>query len=129
GYLAGQPAASMKPTYDAQLKTLNNTKRPNEVMLIVDSDQDSAPAQGQTNNWPDPGNNHGNRGVNIGFCDGHVEWVPAGRHLIEVYLIGGNDGMINPGLKTIANTKLNMNLVEKKNVQYGGEKVTMWSWN
>jgi prepilin-type N-terminal cleavage/methylation domain-containing protein/prepilin-type processing-associated H-X9-DG protein len=129
GYRAGQPLASMVPTYDAQLKTLNNTKRPQEVMLIVDSDQDSAPALGQTNNWPDPGNNHGIRGVNIGFCDGHVEWVPAGRRLIEIYLIGANDGMINPGLKTIANTKLNMNLVEKKNVSYGGEKVTQWSWN
>jgi prepilin-type processing-associated H-X9-DG protein/prepilin-type N-terminal cleavage/methylation domain-containing protein len=126
---AGIAASTMRPTYDAELKTLNNTKRPNEVMLIVDSDQDSAPAQGQTNNWPDPGNNHGNRGVNIGFCDGHVEWIPPGRRLIEIYLLSANDGMINAGLKTIANTKLNMNLTEKKNVPYGGEKVSQWTWN
>jgi prepilin-type processing-associated H-X9-DG protein len=128
GYLAGQPAASMKPTYDAQLKTLNNTKRPQEVLLILDSDQDNAPNQGRTNNWPDPGNNHGSRGVNIGFCDGHVEWVPAGRRLIELYLLGGNDGMMNTGLTKVANQKLNMGL-KSTTIQYGGETVTQWSWN
>ncbi|MGI8965558.1 MAG: hypothetical protein ACR2H1_05645, partial [Limisphaerales bacterium] len=27
-------------------------------------------------NYPNPLDNHGTDGGNVGFCDGHLEWVP-----------------------------------------------------
>src|SRR5207247_1717030 len=48
--------------------------------LIMDGDDTSnlvgAAPDNPNNNWPDPGNNHGNRGVNANFCDGHARWIP-----------------------------------------------------
>ena len=41
-----------------------------------------------TQNWPDPGDNHGDKGYNVGFCDGHVEFRQTGRDLLEAYVNG-----------------------------------------
>jgi prepilin-type N-terminal cleavage/methylation domain-containing protein/prepilin-type processing-associated H-X9-DG protein len=53
-----------------------------EVFLITDGDDTG------TNNWPDPGENHGADGINVGFCDGHVQFYPPGKELLKVYVRG-----------------------------------------
>lgn len=41
-----------------------------DIIWLLDAD-DNTPG-----NYPDRENNHGATGLNIAFCDGHVEWVP-----------------------------------------------------
>jgi prepilin-type N-terminal cleavage/methylation domain-containing protein/prepilin-type processing-associated H-X9-DG protein len=67
------------------------------VLLVLDSDQDHLIQQqrrypGSINNWPEEHNNHKSDGVNIGFCDGHVEFVRKGTDLVETYLYSGSLG-------------------------------------
>jgi prepilin-type N-terminal cleavage/methylation domain-containing protein/prepilin-type processing-associated H-X9-DG protein len=46
---------------------------PSRVNLFLDGDDNGvAPDQ---NNWPDADNNHGKAGTNMGFCDGHAQWI------------------------------------------------------
>jgi prepilin-type N-terminal cleavage/methylation domain-containing protein/prepilin-type processing-associated H-X9-DG protein len=52
--------------------TNKNVRKPHETFLILDRDEGFG---GTTNNWPDPGDNHGDKGINLGFADGHVEFV------------------------------------------------------
>ncbi len=68
----------------AQRISLPTTRKPFLQFIVADSDQDpDANGQGGVvngvrvyNNWPDEAtNNHGRAGGNIGFLDGHVEWV------------------------------------------------------
>lgn len=63
---------------------VRDLKRPTQQFILVDSDQDpdKSGAGGEVlgaqvyNNWPDQAtNNHGRAGGNIGFLDGHVDWV------------------------------------------------------
>ncbi len=109
GYNAyNDTAASL--TYSVP-KRLGHMKMPQNTILVLDSDQDpgTTDAQGNTNNWPDPHNNHGRAGVNIGFADGHVAFVLPS-NLIKTYLAsyagpGINDAFVAahcPGL-TITN--------------------------
>ncbi|HTI69237.1 MAG TPA: type II secretion system protein [Candidatus Limnocylindria bacterium] len=49
-----------------------------DFWLVTDGDGDQPPLH---NNFPDPGNNHGNRGGNVGFCDGHAEWIGRDNYL------------------------------------------------
>jgi prepilin-type N-terminal cleavage/methylation domain-containing protein len=53
--------------------------------LIMDGDDTStlpgAAPNNPNNNWPDPGNNHGNSGTTANFCDGHAEFIPLKRFL------------------------------------------------
>ncbi len=73
---AVNPAAPT--TYDVP-KRLGHLRGMSTTILVLDSDQDSATntnASLPTNNWPDVDNNHGKAGVNIGFADGHVSFVP-----------------------------------------------------
>jgi prepilin-type processing-associated H-X9-DG protein len=69
-------------------KRLGHMKQMSTTILILDSDQD--PAQASLllpeNNWPDPGNNHGRAGLNMGFCDGHVTFIPRGKQLLKTYM-------------------------------------------
>ncbi|MCS7090054.1 MAG: prepilin-type N-terminal cleavage/methylation domain-containing protein [Verrucomicrobiota bacterium] len=51
---------------------------PSRIFLIFDGDDDSGP--GDTNNWPDPMDNHGAAGANFSFCDGHAEWISRTRY-------------------------------------------------
>ena len=44
-------------------------KRPTSIVIVLDADDDA------NNNCPDPENNHGVKGWNWGFSDGHAEWV------------------------------------------------------
>ncbi|MGD9690739.1 MAG: type II secretion system protein [Phycisphaerales bacterium] len=74
---------------------------PDRVHLIIDNDNDQsflAPARGRSdgvNNWPDPWNNHGKDGYNVGFIDGHASWFPADESLIRMYLDGHEDPPAN----------------------------------
>ena len=47
------------------------------------SSADDAPG---INNWPDILNNHGEKGINGGFLDGHVSWLATGRPILEAYM-------------------------------------------
>jgi prepilin-type N-terminal cleavage/methylation domain-containing protein/prepilin-type processing-associated H-X9-DG protein len=60
------------------------------VCLITDADDNT---DGDTNNWPEKGDNHGAEGINVSFLDGHVEFVRTGRELLEMYM----NGYYNPG--------------------------------
>jgi len=93
------------------MKAVKRFKDATRVCLIMDEDDAWAggPA-GQLNNWPDKTDNHGDKGVNVGFLDGHVDWVIAGRPLLEVFMegyyvpnVGGNIyqkyGLIQNGTK------------------------------
>jgi prepilin-type N-terminal cleavage/methylation domain-containing protein len=74
------------------LKTNRSVQFPDRTYLIVDNDFDEsplAPAKGRAdgiNNWPDPWNNHGTEGYNVGFTDGHASFVKAGEGLVRMYL-------------------------------------------
>ena len=78
-------------------KRLGHMKQMSSSILVLDSDQDPAQANLNLpeNNWPDPGNNHGKAGLNIGFCDGHVSFIPRGKTLIQTYLASYGDPAIN----------------------------------
>jgi len=57
-------------------------KRPTSVVIVLDADDHlGSPFPYNRNNRPDPMNNHGEKGWNWGFADGHAEWVSA----IETY--------------------------------------------
>lgn len=52
---------------------------PSRIWLLVDADSGA----GGHNNYPDRGDNHGDRGSNVVFCDGHVEWITRANYLIS----------------------------------------------
>ena len=66
---------------DAPLKTRKNVRRTSEMMLFTDADD--API---INNWPDVMNNHGDKGMNMAYVDGHVAWAPTGRAILKAYM-------------------------------------------
>lgn len=83
-------------TYDIGIaKRYGKLLKPSSTILVLDSDQDSsdatAPRVGQRwksmNNWPDPHNNHKDKGLNIGFGDGSVRWISP-KELPKVYMDG-----------------------------------------
>jgi prepilin-type processing-associated H-X9-DG protein len=78
-------------------KRLGHFRGQSTTILFLDSDQDPAGSSltAPQNNWPDPHNNHGTAGLNIGFCDGHVQWVTRGPNLIRIYLASYDDPAIN----------------------------------
>lgn len=57
------------------IMTYKNVRRPSETFILLDYDQG---AFGTMNNWPEKIDNHGARGINLGFVDGHVEFVDRG---------------------------------------------------
>lgn len=111
------------------LKTQKSVEYPSRMLLTLDSDQDHLPLIRRSypdalNNWPEEHNNHGEAGVNIGFVDGHVEFVNRGPELIEVYLDG----------HTLAATDVRENILElhpglrKQTVRIGRNNWTRWSY-
>jgi prepilin-type N-terminal cleavage/methylation domain-containing protein len=84
------PDLFQMPT-DHVFKTAQNTQFPSRAMLLIDNDNDQSisPLIGRPdgiNNWPDAWNNHGTRGYNAGFADGHASWIGADSRLIRMYL-------------------------------------------
>lgn len=113
---------------NGSLKTVRNVAFPARVLLTLDSDQDHLTQQqrrfpGALNNWPEEHNNHGKDGVNIGFCDGHVEWVPRGPDLVEAYLRSGSTGARDVRERL---TQFHSGLI-KETVRKGRNNWTRWS--
>lgn len=54
------------------LMTYKNVRNPSDTFLLLDRDQGWG---GTVNNWPEKVDNHGEKGLNLGFIDGHVEFV------------------------------------------------------
>jgi prepilin-type N-terminal cleavage/methylation domain-containing protein len=52
---------------------------PTKIVIVLDADDELAHIPDDANNSPDPCNNHGEKGWNWGFADGHAEWVTAKR--------------------------------------------------
>jgi prepilin-type N-terminal cleavage/methylation domain-containing protein/prepilin-type processing-associated H-X9-DG protein len=63
------------PNYKNYLMTQKNVRKPSEIFLILDGDEGFG---NTTNNWPEPTDNHGAEGLNLGFADGHAQWVNPG---------------------------------------------------
>jgi prepilin-type N-terminal cleavage/methylation domain-containing protein/prepilin-type processing-associated H-X9-DG protein len=89
------------PRWKAENSTANHTlslvkkfgklKHPTKTILIQDIDFDPSagdPNSKAVNNWPDPKNNHGIAGANMGFGDGHVEFVKRGPGFIRAFIDG-----------------------------------------
>ncbi|MFN7020907.1 MAG: type II secretion system protein [Phycisphaerales bacterium] len=73
------------------LKKLANVQFPDRCYLAIDNDNDQSVVPGigrpdGINNWPDPWNNHGAEGYNIGFADGHARFYKTGAGLVRMYL-------------------------------------------
>lgn len=89
------------------IKSTKNIERPADVCLMTDADDVPSPnTHNETNNWPDPENNHGAEGMNIGYCDGHAAWVRTGKPLLIAYLTG----FYNPSLPTSIYAKYGVTL-------------------
>ena len=115
---------------NGSLKTERNVDRPSEVLLTLDSDQDHLLTQqrnypGALNNWPEKHNNHGEDGVNIGFCDGHVEFIRRGPKLIETYLDSGSMGAsdIRENIEDLHGN------LKKETVRIGRNNWTRWKYD
>lgn len=94
-YYASRESTLRFPNFSGVVKKLGKLIDPTSTILVLDSDQDGSAgsateyaANRTMNNWPDPKNNHGDKGLNIGFGDGSVRWVARGRELHEAYMNG-----------------------------------------
>ena len=65
---------------------------PDKIWIIFDGDRAGPDA---VNNYPDKNDNHGAAGVNILFCDGHVEWVKGGMNYVISYETAQDEGRQN----------------------------------
>ena len=66
-------------------------KQWSRVCLITDADDDTDGGGPDLNNWPDAMDNHGRDGFNTAFLDGHVEFIPTGRAILEMWMDGYYD--------------------------------------
>ena len=73
------------------MKAMKRFRYPSKVCLLMDADDRSTNG---TNNWPDRNENHGPAGVNIAYLDGHVEWTPTGRGILQAFMDSYYDPMI-----------------------------------
>jgi prepilin-type processing-associated H-X9-DG protein/prepilin-type N-terminal cleavage/methylation domain-containing protein len=65
-------------------KTMRNVRDGSRIFLLIDADEGAlADNEG---NWPNAKDNHGEKGGNVAFCDGHVEFAPRGRRYLEVFI-------------------------------------------
>jgi prepilin-type N-terminal cleavage/methylation domain-containing protein/prepilin-type processing-associated H-X9-DG protein len=95
GIREGEPNYSKSETGEIA-KVWGKLKHPEKTLLVQDSDRvpvgqpggDPSDGGNLHNNWPDPGNNHGTAGANIGFGDGHVAFVRRGPEWVRTWLDG-----------------------------------------
>ncbi|MEO5804775.1 MAG: prepilin-type N-terminal cleavage/methylation domain-containing protein [Verrucomicrobiota bacterium] len=82
-----------------ELAPLNNVRKsqktvnkPGPVKVVLVLDADDIFTGNPRNNRPDAANNHGEKGWNWGFVDGHAEWVTARQtyqKLLDSYMTSG----------------------------------------
>jgi prepilin-type N-terminal cleavage/methylation domain-containing protein/prepilin-type processing-associated H-X9-DG protein len=98
-------SAGVKHTIDP-IKAPKRFRYPSRVCYLMDAD-DAAGAPGlDQNNWPDVGDNHGNKGFNVSYMDCHVEWTPTGKPVLEAYM----NGYYSPGLPMNIYSQYRLNL-------------------
>ena len=105
-------------------KRVGKLKSPSTTILVLDSDQDPSNNWSRMNNWPDPNNNHGKAGLNIGFADGHVEFVQRGPGLIRTYM----DGYQGPAQDDLFTVKQAPGLRAQNGVRVGKVAVKKYSY-
>jgi prepilin-type N-terminal cleavage/methylation domain-containing protein len=79
-------------------KNPKTVQKPGPVRVVIVLDADDVFAGNPRNNRPDPINNHGAKGWNWGFADGHAEWVKnieTYQKLIDSYMTSGTE--LGPG--------------------------------
>ena len=70
-------------------KTLDNPILLQNSYLVTDADDpDGAGTDNPRNNYPDPGDNHGEEGANFAYLDGHASWVSAGADWVDNNVAG-----------------------------------------
>jgi prepilin-type N-terminal cleavage/methylation domain-containing protein/prepilin-type processing-associated H-X9-DG protein len=71
--------------------TAGQTIGSSDILIIYDDD-DRVPtdASRQNDNYPDPGDNHGNAGANMVFCDGHAQWIKQ-RDYMRTFILGTDE--------------------------------------
>jgi prepilin-type N-terminal cleavage/methylation domain-containing protein/prepilin-type processing-associated H-X9-DG protein len=84
------------------IMTYKNVRRPAETFLILDRDQGPF---GTVNNWPEKIDNHGEKGLNLGFCDGHVEFADRAQ-MVRAFLVSRHpwpreSGDLGPALAAV----------------------------
>ncbi|MEM7625483.1 MAG: type II secretion system protein [Planctomycetota bacterium] len=72
----------------AVLKDVRNVLNPTQTMIMTDLLNDLPDTPQDENNWPAEGHNHDDRGVNIGFLDGHAAFVNTGQELFDAFVDG-----------------------------------------
>ena len=68
---------------------------PSQVWLYADSDKRRPGVAGSIANWPDASDNHAATGGNVGFSDGHAEFVPQ-RDYFYRYELSQDEGYMKP---------------------------------
>jgi prepilin-type N-terminal cleavage/methylation domain-containing protein/prepilin-type processing-associated H-X9-DG protein len=94
------------PPYQSEpMKSVKRFRNGSRVCLLMDADDGWAGPSGQ-NNWPDKIDNHGAAGVNVAYLDGHVEFTPPGRPMLEAFM----NGYYSPSLSTALYAKHGLSL-------------------
>lgn len=72
---------------------------PTRIFLLHDADDNDGRKNidGSWENWPDPTDNHGDKGANFTFCDGHAEWVNKNKYLQVLNASGSGSAEPPPG--------------------------------
>jgi prepilin-type N-terminal cleavage/methylation domain-containing protein/prepilin-type processing-associated H-X9-DG protein len=107
----GFPGDQQNPFRDLTTKRGKMFKQHARVSFVMDADD---PWEGDANNWPDKSDNHLDDGINISYLDGHVEWTPTGRAILEAYM----GGYYTPNADQV---------YAKYGLQFNGVKFT-WLW-
>ena len=97
GYLVPPPSPGET---NVCFKSQRNSSKAADRNAIL-NDADDMQFANDTNNWPDPVNNHGGLGMNFGFLVGHVAFTLTGKPILEAYMgghyvpsLGGPEAMI-----------------------------------
>jgi prepilin-type processing-associated H-X9-DG protein len=96
------------------LKAPKRFKDLTRVSYIMDAD-DASSDPTDMNNWPNPGDNHGEKGFNIAYMDAHVEWTQTGKGILEAYM----GGYYYPGVPP--------EIMQKYGLLYSGNRFT-WQY-
>jgi len=75
------------PSTSVFYKTQKGVRKPAENVGLKDQDDDEG-IPGTYNNFPDPRDNHGAQGMNMGFLDGHVVFVLRSKDIFRAYMGG-----------------------------------------